>query len=100
MIKVELENGEKEVLCTSLTDAKTYLYEEFEQLYHYRWNEEEAYKLLKTASSWKIFRVKLPKQLNKVYPLNYKVLQTPSLPLFLEVNFYVFQKGRKTKKNV
>ena len=25
----------------------TYLYEEFEQLYNYRWNEEEAYKLLK-----------------------------------------------------
>lgn len=47
LIKVELENGEKEVLCTSLTDTQTYLYEEFEQLYHYRWNEEEAYKLLK-----------------------------------------------------
>jgi hypothetical protein len=48
LIKVELENGDKEVLCTSLTDAQTYLYEEFEQLYHYRWNEEEAYKLLKS----------------------------------------------------
>jgi hypothetical protein len=24
-----------------------YLYEDFEQLYHYRWNEEEAYKMLK-----------------------------------------------------
>lgn len=48
LIKVELENGEKEVLCTSLLDSTTYLYEEFEQLYHYRWNEEEAYKLLKS----------------------------------------------------
>lgn len=48
LIKIELENGEKEVLCTSLTDTQTYLYEEFEQLYHYRWNEEEAYKLLKS----------------------------------------------------
>jgi len=48
LIKIELENGEKEVLCTSLTDAQTYLYEEFEQLYHYRWNEEEASKLLKS----------------------------------------------------
>ena len=47
LIKIELENGEKEVLCTSLTDTQTYLYEESEQLYHYRWNEEEAYKLLK-----------------------------------------------------
>lgn len=48
LIKVELENGEKEVLCTSLIDTQTYLHKEFEELYHYRWNEEEAYKLLKS----------------------------------------------------
>lgn len=47
LIKIELENGEKEVLCTSLTDMKKYDYSDFEELYHYRWNEEEAYKLLK-----------------------------------------------------
>lgn len=55
LIKVELENGEKEVLCTSLTDAKTYLCQEFEQLYHYRWNEEEAYKLLKSRIELEAF---------------------------------------------
>jgi len=48
LIKVELENGEKEILCTSLTDCEKYIHEDFEQLYHYRWNEEEAYKLLKS----------------------------------------------------
>ena len=47
LIKVELENGEKEILCTSLSDSEKYLYEDFKELYHYRWNEEEAYKLLK-----------------------------------------------------
>lgn len=47
LIKIELENGESEILCTSLTDMDKYLYDDFEQLYHYRWNEEEAYKLLK-----------------------------------------------------
>lgn len=47
LIKIELENGESEILCTSLTDLDKYLYDDFEQLYHYRWNEEEAYKLLK-----------------------------------------------------
>jgi hypothetical protein len=47
LVKVELENGEKEILCTSLTDFDKYPYSDFEQLYHYRWNEEEAYKLLK-----------------------------------------------------
>lgn len=48
LIKVELENGEKEILCTSLTDSDTHPYSDYEQLYHYRWNEEEAYKLLKS----------------------------------------------------
>ena len=61
LIKVELENGEKEVLCTSLTDAKTYLHEEFEQLYHYRWNEEEAYKLLKSRIELEDFSGKTAK---------------------------------------
>jgi hypothetical protein len=48
LLKIELENGEKEILCTSLTDMEKYRYEEFDSLYHYRWNEEEAYKLLKS----------------------------------------------------
>ena len=48
LIKIELENGEKEILCTSLTDMKKHEYFDFEELYHYRWNEEEAYKLLKS----------------------------------------------------
>lgn len=48
LIKIELPDGEKEILCTSLVDSQTYLYEEFDKLYHYRWNEEEAYKLLKS----------------------------------------------------
>ena len=48
LVKIELETGEKEILCTSLTDTEQYLHEEFDSLYHYRWNEEEAYKLLKS----------------------------------------------------
>lgn len=47
LIKIELPCGESEILCTSLTDMKKYLYEDFAELYHYRWNEEESYKLLK-----------------------------------------------------
>ncbi len=48
LIVIELEDGSKEVLCTSLIDCEKYKYDDFEQLYHYRWNEEEAYKLLKS----------------------------------------------------
>jgi hypothetical protein len=47
LIKVELPTGETEILCTSLTDTQKYPYQEFDPLYHYRWQEEEAYKLLK-----------------------------------------------------
>lgn len=47
LVRIELENGEFEVLCTSLLDPVKYEYEQFEALYHLRWSEEEAYKLLK-----------------------------------------------------
>ncbi len=48
LIKVELDNGEIEILCTSLVDMEEYPIELFKELYHFRWNEEEAYKLLKS----------------------------------------------------
>lgn len=48
LIKVELEKGEIEILCTSLTDTEKYSNKDITELYHYRWNEEEAYKLLKS----------------------------------------------------
>lgn len=47
LIKVVLANGDKQILCTSLTDCEKYPYEAFDGLYHLRWNEEEAYKLFK-----------------------------------------------------
>ena len=47
LIKITLDNGENEILCTSLTDMDKYLHEDFSELYHYRWNEEEVFKLLK-----------------------------------------------------
>ena len=47
LIKIDLPGGGCEILCTSLTDMEKYLYEDFDELYHYRWNEEEGYRLLK-----------------------------------------------------
>jgi hypothetical protein len=55
LIKIELADGSKEILCTSLIDSENYLYEEFDKLYHYRWNEEEAYKLLKSRAELENF---------------------------------------------
>lgn len=48
LIRVDLPNGEIEVLCTSLIDVEKYKYEEFKGLYHLRWNEEEGFKLFKS----------------------------------------------------
>ncbi len=55
LIKIGLPDGNQEILCTSLIDSEKYLYEEFEKLYHYRWNEEEAYKLLKNRAELENF---------------------------------------------
>ena len=61
LIKIVLETGEKEILCTSLTDTEKYPYKEFDSLYHYRWNEEEAYKLLKSRIEMENFSGKTAK---------------------------------------
>ena len=50
LVCVELANGENEVLCTSLVDTKKYRHEEFCELYHFRWNVEEGYKLFKARA--------------------------------------------------
>lgn len=48
LVKIDLPDGSKEILCTSLLDAEKYKCEDFDELYHLRWGVEEAYKLLKS----------------------------------------------------
>jgi hypothetical protein len=47
LVRKDLDNGETEILCTSLLDKKKYTYADLVELYHYRWNIEEGYKLYK-----------------------------------------------------
>jgi len=47
LVVVDLPQGGKEVLCTSILDNQTVDYKEFCGLYHLRWNIEEAIKLMK-----------------------------------------------------
>lgn len=61
LVKVELITGEKEILCTSLLDFEKYPHEQFDALYHTRWNEEEAYKLLKSRMELEDFTGKTAK---------------------------------------
>lgn len=47
LIRVELDNGEIEVLITNLLDEQMFPSSEFKLLYHLRWGIEENYKRLK-----------------------------------------------------
>lgn len=49
VVVVNLDNGEKELLVTSLLDMKLYLYKEFKGLYSLRWRKEENYKWFKVG---------------------------------------------------
>jgi len=48
LLRVELEDGEIEVLATSLLDSKAYPVSVFKELYHLRWPVEEDYKIMKS----------------------------------------------------
>jgi hypothetical protein len=47
LVAIQLESGEKEVLCTSLLDEQKYTTADMKALYHFRWNIKVPYKLLK-----------------------------------------------------
>lgn len=55
LVSIQLENGESEILCTSLLDEKAYTISDMKELYHYRWNVEEGYKLFKTRVQLEVF---------------------------------------------
>src|SRR5690606_34187951 len=59
--KVELEDGTIEILCTSLLEKQKYPRESIQELYHYRWNQEEAYELLKSRIDLEAFSGKTAK---------------------------------------
>jgi hypothetical protein len=45
LVRIPLDSGEVEVLCTSLLDLERYPYVVFKDLYHQRWPVEEDYKV-------------------------------------------------------
>lgn len=50
LLRIDLDNGEIEVLITSLLDTDRYLYSDFKALYHRRWPVEEDYKVVKSRT--------------------------------------------------
>jgi len=47
MVKVQTENGDEQILCTSLLDPVKYKLQELAELYCVRWGIEESYKMYK-----------------------------------------------------
>lgn len=55
MVKVVLDTGEVEILCSSLTDQQRFPIDLFADLYHRRWKAEEAFKMLKSRAELESF---------------------------------------------
>lgn len=55
LIAVDLPNGEKEILCTSLIQKSKYSYDDICELYPHRWSVEEGYKLFKARAEVEYF---------------------------------------------
>jgi hypothetical protein len=65
LIKVVLTTGHIEVLATSLTDTLAYPAQAFGELYHARWNIEEAFKVLKHRLYLEQFTGELPESIRQ-----------------------------------
>lgn len=65
LIKVVLSTGHIEVLATSLIDANAYPTPAFAELYHARWNIEEAFKVLKHRLYLEQFTGELPESIRQ-----------------------------------
>ena len=90
LVSIELENGEKEVLCTSLTDIERYPYDSFKELYHFRWGIEEGYKLLKERLDLEDFSGKTAKAVKQDF--HAKILM---MTLCAALSFPIEEKVRK-----
>jgi len=98
LIKIELESGDKEVLCTSLIDCESYPYSDFEQLYHYRWNEEEAYKLLKCRIELEDFSGKTAKAVKQDFHAKVFLMTLSAYAHPIEEKVIAEYKADKTRK--
>ena len=65
LIRVVLSTGHIEILATSLTDTSAYPTPAFAELYHARWNIEEAFKVLKHRLYVEQFTGELPESIRQ-----------------------------------
>lgn len=65
LIKIVLSTGHIEVLASSLIDSQAFPTQDFGELYHARWNIEEAFKVLKHRLYLEQFTGELPKAIRQ-----------------------------------
>ena len=94
LIRVELENGEVEILCTSLLDEKKYDYGQFQALYHRRWGIEEEFKLLKARVEVEAFSGKTAKSVKQDF-----YAKMYMMTLCATLSFPIAEKVRSEYKN-
>lgn len=98
LICVELEDGGTEVLCTSVIDKQLLPFECFEQLYHYRWNVEEGYKLLKSRLQLENFSGKTAIAIKQDFFAKIFTLTTAAVMAFpVDEQLKAEQQGNKRK---
>jgi hypothetical protein len=98
LVLIELENGEKEVLCTSLIDTERYPYDLFKELYHYRWEIEEGYKLLKERLDLEDFSGKTAKAVKQDFHAKI-LMMTLCAALSFPIEEKVREESRREKDN-
>ncbi len=93
---IDLGNGEKEVLATSLLDTEKYPYELFKELYHKRWAIEESYKLMKYRLDMENFTGKSPELIKQDF---FARIFTLNLTSILTASVQEEIRKKRTKKN-
>ena len=100
LIVVELEGGGKEVLCTSLLDATAFPASGFAELYHFRWNIEEGYKLFKTRMGLEAFSGKTALAVKQDFYAGIFMMTTAAVMAFpVEEEVRELQKNKQQSKH-
>lgn len=97
LVRVELENGEVEILCTSLLDIQNFPHSDFKELYHRRWSIEEGFKLFKERAEVENFSGKTSRAVQQDFHAKI-FMMTLSAVLAFPIEEKVKQETRQTKE--
>ena len=95
LLKIELDNGEMEVLATNIFDARLTL-SSFKDLYHLRWGVEEEYKRIKSRAELEAYSGKLSEFVYQDFYADIIRLNLSSI-LAMEAKKVLSDTGRKRK---